>query len=142
MIRAAVPSDRAAMIAMGSRFLDVVYRDVLTGSPSSLGALFDGLLPMDEALLLVDDRDGEVKGMIGAVCFAHPMSGERCATELFWWADPDVRGAGIRLMKAAERWAKNRGAVKMFMVAPTPDVEALYTRLSYTPVERSYQRTL
>jgi hypothetical protein len=34
------------------------------------------------------------------------------------------------------------GAVKLFMIAPTPDVGQLYERLGYESLETTYQRAL
>jgi GNAT superfamily N-acetyltransferase len=64
------------------------------------------------------------------------------AFEVVWWVEPEARGDGVRLLRAAEDWAIEQGIGKMQMVAPNERVGALYERMGYLPVETSYQRTL
>jgi GNAT superfamily N-acetyltransferase len=93
-------------------------------------------------VILVSGSDATITGMIAMLAYDHPFSGERMAFEVVWWVEPEARGDGVRLLRAAEDWAMEQGIGKMQMVAPNERVGALYERLGYLPVETSYQRSL
>lgn len=131
------------MVAMGERFNhETAYADAFPWSSTALEMLALQLIASPDALVLVAERDGVLIGMLGAMAFQHPMSGEYTVSEMFWWMQPEHRGQGLRLMRAAEVWAKDRGAVRMLMIAPTESVGKLYQRLGYAALETSYQRSL
>ena len=142
-IRAATEADIATMVAMGQRFRnESVYAARLAENPDQMAAHGRMLLASDDGLLLVAARDGEVVGMIGALIFVHHLSGALTAAESFFWVNPDARGCGVRLLRAFERWARTRGATTVQMIAPTPEVEQLYARLGYAPLEVAYTKEL
>lgn len=144
-IRPATEADIPRLVAMGERFIsETAYRDRITNSPDAMWTLAERLLGGGEdATILVAERDGAVIGMIGLVAFAHHISGERFVGEVCWWVDPEARGsAGVRLLKAAEQWARERGAVALQMIAPTEHVAGIYQALGYTPVETTFQKGL
>lgn len=143
MIRQATPEDLERIVEMGVRFInETSYVKFLSPSVESITMSVVNLMANPNAILLVSGSDATVTGMIGMLSFDHPFSGERVASEMFWWVDPEARGDGIRLLVAAEKWAKEAGAVKVQMVAPNERVGEIYERLSYTPVETMYQRAL
>ena len=143
VIRDALEADVPALVEMACRFVDeTVYRSLLIPDPDAMTALARSFLNEPDRALLVAERDGQVIGMIGLMVYRHPMSGQRAANEIVWWVNPEQRGCGVRLLRAAEAWAKDRGATVIQMIAPSPDVEVLYERLLYRPVERTYQRRL
>jgi len=128
---------------MGRRFVEETpYRSIMAQDDDAVRACMTGLLTTPEAGLFVAENAGLVVGMIAVLVFGHPLSGERIASELFWWVEPEHRGGGIRLMKRAETWAQRRGAVKMQMIAPTEQVGRVYEALGYTRIEEVYQRAL
>lgn len=141
-IRPAIAADISALVHMGERFLAASpYADVLTKNPQQMATLCQQLIDGTGVILVLDGGSGPV-GMIGLYCAPHFLSGDLSVGEVFWWVDPDQRGQGVRLMRAAETWARERGAVAMQMVAPDDRVGALYQRLGYQPVERTYLRVL
>jgi GNAT superfamily N-acetyltransferase len=128
---------------MGERFLtQTVYRGRVTVNPSQMASLVEMLIEAEAGAIFVSERDGEVVGMIGLLAFVHPIAGEPTVSELFWWVEPTQRGCGVRLLKRAEQWARDKGALKLFMIAPTADVGQLYERLGYESLETTYQRAL
>lgn len=141
--RHATLGDLDALVTMGERFVALTpYRQFMTANPAQMRALAQQLIDSPDGVVIVaEDASGPI-GMIGVLVYAHHMSGARIGGEIFWWVEPEHRGIGIRLMKDAEHWVKARGGTAMQMIAPTPNVEALYERLGYIPVERTYQRTL
>lgn len=132
------------MVAMGQAFIAEVYSDWIDQNPEQMAALLERLITSgDDSIVLVGEQDGRLTGMVGMVAFAHHISAERVAGEVFWYAAPDARGStGIRLLKAAERWARERGAKVFQMIAPTAKVGQIYAALGFSPVETTYQKAL
>lgn len=144
MIRAATVDDVPALVRMGQHFADSEYRGFLPATPDALTALAHALLAGPTSVVFVAEIDGAVGGMLAASTYLQPMSGETIATEIAWWMDPAVRGsrAALRLLQTAEAWARDRGAAKFQMIAPTDHVGAFYERLGFTRIEIHYQKEL
>lgn len=143
MIRRAVEGDIPRLIEMGQRFVEETpYRDLIAIDPDRLSATVRYVLASENGVVLVSGSDASITGMIALTAYDHPYSGERTAFELVWWVEPEARGDGVRLLRAAEEWAREQGAKHMQMVAPNAKVGRLYSRLGYAPVETSYQRSL
>lgn len=143
VIREATEADIPRLIEMGERFLtETVYRGRVAVNPSAMARTVARLLVSDGGAVFVSERDHTVVGMIGMLVFEHPITGEITASELFWWVEPEARGTGIRLLKRGEQWARDAGAERIHMIAPTSDVGRLYERLGYTALETTYERAL
>ena len=143
MIRQARHTDTVRLMEMGARFIaETSYARLVAADPSRMLSIVEGVLAASNGAIFVSDIDGSLTGMIGVLVYPHPFSNELTGFDLFWWVEPEARGHGVRLMRAAEEWAKDRGATKMQMVAPSPRVETLYARLGYEPIEVAYQRSL
>lgn len=128
---------------MGARFInETTYAGLINVNLDALERLAVQLLTGDSSLLLVADRGDTLIGMFGLMVYPHPMSGDLTAAELMWWINPEARGSGLRLLRAGERWAVERGALVLQMIAPTANVERLYTRLGFVPVERTFQKRI
>lgn len=143
MIRRATLEDTDRLIEMGRRFVsETTYSTLVSADPQRVAGLVFDLLDNPSAVVLVSGSDATLTGMIAAIAYEHPFSGEQTAFEIVWWVDPEARGQGVRLLRAAEEWARERGAKRMQMVAPNGRVGELYARLGYAAVETSYQRSL
>lgn len=141
MIRTATREDIPRIVEMGLRFhRESTYRNHLSSNPEQIGLLAEKV--MTSGICLVSEQNGVVCGMIGVVLFPHFISGELIAGEVAWWVEPEHRGSGLKLMREAERRAREAGATKMQMIAPNAHVAAVYERLSYEFVESAYQKTL
>jgi len=118
------------------------YAQHLHATPETLRALAFGLLSNDQAVIFLAERDGHILGMIAATLYRHAMSQELIGTEVCWWMNPDARGGrtALRLIRAAEQWAVELGAVVFQMMAPTAKVGAFYEALHYEQIETHYQR--
>jgi len=145
-IRAAAQQDIPRLVEMGCRLLSDSYPAHLTPNADALDALALRLMTGGEdTTLLVAETDGQAVGMLGLMAYAHPMSGERIAAEACWYVDPEARGtAGLRLLRAGEQWARERGATALQMIQPfaADRIGDLYARLGYAPVEVTWQKSL
>jgi GNAT superfamily N-acetyltransferase len=141
LIRRASLTDIPRILEMGRHFAEnSPYAKVLKVSDVAMEALAHKLIP--QGWILLSEHDGEAVGMIGFYVYPHFLSGEIVAGEIFWWMEPEHRGAGKALLKAAEDEARRCGAKSMQMIAPEPRVGKLYERYGYQYVESSYQRNL
>lgn len=142
-VRLATLADVPTLTAMGQTFLSSLYAGLLADNPAALATLASTLIGRDDSVVFVaDDPHAGVVGMIAMMVYAHPMSGERVASELFWWVEPAHRGIGVKMLRQAQLWATARDAVLLQMIAPTPDVAAFYTRLGFQPVETTFLKRL
>jgi len=138
VIRRARPEDLDAMVLMGLRFLEEVYPGKFVPNPERMARTGAWLLEDDDRALFVSEKDDQLTGMFGVFVYEHPMTGERTATEMFFWVQPEHRGHGLRLLRVARAWAKEAGATALQMGAPSPEVERLYERLGLEKIETSY----
>ncbi len=86
------------------------------------------------------------EGMIGGIFYEEIYSGERVATEFFWFVHKDSRGGGIKLYRRFEEWAVENKCVEIRMVLladSMPDkVANFYERVGYSKVETLYAKRL
>jgi GNAT superfamily N-acetyltransferase len=120
------------------------YATHLRATDATLRALTVGLLANPDAVIFVAAQGATIVGMLAASLYIQPMSGVLIGTELCWWMDPAVRGGrtALRLIRRAEAWAREKGAVTFQMMAPTAKVGAFYTALKYELIEMHYQRRM
>lgn len=141
-LRPALYGDISRLVGMGVRFISSsTYAEFIEINVQAMADTLRMLIDTGVVLVL-EFEGGIIGGMIGIALFDHPISGQKFASELFWWVEPEVRGGGVRLLHAAERWARDHGAVALHMIAPTPDVEKIYDALGYRRVEVTYQKDL
>jgi len=139
--REAVAEDVPRLVTMLRTFVtSTKYRKFVGASDAHLETFLTSLIGQIDRRVFVAEKNDAVVGMIGVLAYVHPMSGELCAGELFWWLDPEQRGAGGFLLRRAEKWARSVGAVSLQMIAPAdkPRVAAMYERLGYEHVESMY----
>lgn len=144
MIRLATLSDIPNLIQMGEHFLqESPLGKYLAYNSTQMRELCQSLVDAEHGAILVAESGIGLVGMFGVIVSPHIISGEIMGTELFWWVNPEARGtAGIKLLRTAEEWAKAQGATRMMLAAPTAHVEQICIRLSYTPVESMFSKTL
>jgi GNAT superfamily N-acetyltransferase len=147
VIRDAGLADVDALVDLGASFLaQTSYGALLPTSRVAIAAIMTRLIESPDGVLFVAvDRAGTLTGMLGALCFTHPLSGERVASEFYWWVEPAARGGrdSLRLLRLTITWARAQGAVRLHMIAPEGSgVGRLYRRLGFVPVETAYQLAL
>ena len=137
-IRPATLADVPVLVAMGRHQVAALYGDRIAENVAQLTALTERLVTGADSVMFIVERDGRAIGMIGMVLFDHHISGARTAGEVAWWLEPDARGGGLQLLKRAERWAAERGAAMLQMMAPNARVGQLYERRGYSFLESTY----
>lgn len=93
-------------------------------------------------LLLVSGNGETIAGTLGLLVTPHPYSGQSTASEMFWYVAPEARGAGVKLLKAAEAWARERGARHIIMIAPDSRVSSFFQRMGYARLEEQFIKAL
>lgn len=143
-IREAQESDVPRITEMGSRSLrEGAYRDLVGDNPGQTGKL--ALEVMGKGKILVsEESDGTLSGLLAFIVFPHYFSGELTAGEVMWYVEPEHRKSltSICLLRAAERMAREMGAKRMQFTAPTAEVGRAYESLKYKQVEVTYQKAL
>lgn len=94
-------------------------------------------------------EDDKLIGVTGAILYPLYFNPSHVVVqELWWWLNPDVRGngAGSKMFKFLEDWAKDKQALKLFMIALEDEralkMEKVYKRAGFTPVERTFVKEL
>lgn len=144
MIRVATFDDVPRLVDLGREFLtgSSRYSGAILLNPDAMGMLASTLIEQPHGLVLVSEEDGEVTGMIGVIATFHPMSGEKVMSEMFWYVTPDKRGQGLKLLFAAEAWARSHGIEKSIMISPSKKISSLYKRLGYSKLEEQFVKAL
>lgn len=139
-IREATADDLEAVVALGLRFARESEYARMPITESSIRTLAAWMFA--HGAILLTHKDGVAVGMVGVSVLPHMLTGRLYGAEVFWWCNPEARGHGLRLVKAAEAWAREHGAETMQFVAPNERVERLYTRLGYTQIETAFEKDL
>ncbi len=139
-IREATAADVDRIVAMGERFIANVYPADVVANPAQIAKLAAQLIESPDGDIYLAILDEQTVGMIALHAYPHPMSGERIATELCWWVEPEHRGVGVSLYKIAEAWARAQNAALFQMIAPSPAVARFYQRMGFKAIETTYQR--
>jgi len=149
LIRLATEDDIPRIIELGARSLEEgPYKDQI-GEPVKGAELALNLIQSQNGTVLLYVEKNKTLGLLAFFIYPHYFSGEITANELMWYVEPEARRGksfgdfpALKLLREAERIAKESGAKRMTFVAPTNGVAKMYERLGYKPIETSYQRTL
>jgi GNAT superfamily N-acetyltransferase len=140
-IRQAIPGDVPVLVRLGAdlhaespRYASTAYSpDKVAGLAQ---AIIDGRVP--DAVIFVAVEYGEVIGIFAGTVFEHWFSHDRMATDYTFYLRPESRGQGktaVRLVKAFEQWARDRGVTSLVFGTSTEIAErrtvALYHHLGY-----------
>ena len=119
----------------------------IVGMVEALRAAVDGPVPVDRShtaqtlAALLSSPDGAVwvsdAGFLAASIQRSVISPVPMAVEHGWW---DSDGSGLRLLRAYERWARDKGAA-LITLSTGPDGPDL-ARLGYRRAEQAWIRTL
>lgn len=92
--------------------------------------------------------EGKPVGIIGGLCVRCTMTTELEMIEAFWYMMPAHRGGmgGVRLLRALEAKAITDGALRIKMThlsdLQADKVRDIYMKMGYTPLEKTYSKSL
>ncbi|HEV8500430.1 MAG TPA: GNAT family N-acetyltransferase [Casimicrobiaceae bacterium] len=122
-----------------SRFLDHF-------SLAKFREIWTQFLELDAGVIFAADSDGEIVGVIGGLVHPEIYGNGIVAEEFFWFVRPEFRGAGVRLYRRFEQWARSRGAGEIQMVhlfdSMPEKVAKFYLHSGFEPVEMRYRKAL
>lgn len=122
------------------------YSQYVGDSPEHSIRSIERLVVNDETgvIFVVDAGEDGLIGMLGLMAFEHPFSGAIVASEAFWWLRPDRRGYGAFLLRKGEKWARQKGAVRMDLMQPCDKarVGEIYHALGYAAIEVTWCKSL
>lgn len=96
----------------------------------------------------VRDSNKIITSALAMVEQTNPYSGEKGLEELFWFSRPEYRGnsENVKLLKAAEDYAKNHQVFYMAMVSMVefhpPKIEIFYEKRGFKLHQKQYFRAL
>lgn len=138
MIRTMTRDDKDAVLKLAKVFFDERLNEIgMIYSAENASRHFDELF--DKTFALVYEFDGEVVGMIAGVISAKIFCEGITAQEIVWFVHPDHRKAGVKLLKAFEKVAKDKGCEDITMVGIAEDASnKFYLRVGYKKLQVSY----
>jgi GNAT superfamily N-acetyltransferase len=147
-IRRAHLADVPRIVEMVGHFMaakvgDTIYGQVLTFKPKIVEEL--ATLVITKGIIFLAVVDEQVVGMLAGVPLQDMIARTPMFDEMVWWVEPAHRrgSVGPRLLKAAEKWARQKGLRLFKMVAPAGSgVGDFYKKLGYEEVEASYVKRL
>ena len=113
-----------------------------TWNKNKTEAFLNSTLLNDNMVLFVLEVDKEIVGSLLGFVIEVYMSHKVQATELAWFIAKEYRGkpSSIKLVKAFEKWAIDKGANQIGMgdIEGISNLEHLYNRMGYTKAESVY----
>ncbi len=109
--------------------------------------LWQRILESDTGVIFaVDGNDGQYAGAIGGLMFDEIYSGRKTATELYWFVRDGHRGHGLKLYRAFEAWARERGCEEIRMIhlmdSMPEKLNRVYQHLGFRPIETHFAKEL
>lgn len=107
-----------------------------------------GLLVSDDGGVVVVEDEGHIVAMLGGFVTEHFFGTDKVACDLGVYVSPEHRGSlyAFRMVRAFEKWAKERGAVDMVLGISTENdadmIRKLYGRMGYADSGYVVRRTL
>lgn len=146
MIRPAELRDIPTIARLGKAFhAEAGWSDIVDYVEEDCAATLEAMLSL--GIILVAEEDGEIIGMAGGVMIPIYFNRDHLTgEELFLWVRPDRRGAGIKLLKALEDAAREKGCqswgMKSLATVNPERMDTYYRRKGYRPSEQSYIKRL
>lgn len=128
-IRQATHDDLPAILILAEQlYTESPHFSRFTFSYEKAANLLHQLVDSPIGCVLIAVKDGDTVGMLVAMVIEHLVSTDKMATDLGFFVDPAHRGStiGVRLIKAFEAWANEKGIVELTLEVNT-EVEAART---------------
>lgn len=153
-----VPAQRGhidQLVAWGEKFWEMTRYSQVDKRPynaDSVRQLLDNLVENFETesfVLAVVDAETRTQVHGFGIVAVYPLIWDfdiKCAGELAYYLDPELRGTGVakRLLFSMESVAKHRGVNYMAMISMehSMDVGPIYEKMGYTKTETTYTKEL
>ncbi len=145
MIRTATIADLARTEAAAREF----YASSRAFGDFSLARFCDvwkELIGAGAGVIFSYEHDGAIVGAIGGLVHRDLYGEALIAEEFFWFIRAAHRGAGVKLYRRFEQWARERGARQIQMVhlldLMPGKVARFYLREGFMPIETRYAKAL
>jgi len=146
IVRKATEADLPKYIVLAESFhMASPMHGVIGFDTAGYSKFYLSSLQNDSVGIWLAEIDNEIVGICGALVY--PMYFNPSALvvqELWWWLTPKSRGSGAggKMFKQIEEWAKERNASALFMIALEDNrakkMENLYIRAGFKPMERTF----
>jgi len=146
VVRLATADDLPEYLKLGIDFHAASpMRGVAEFDPAGYGEFYKNAIANPDMAVWLAECEGDVVGISGAMVYPLYFSPNyRVAQELWWFLKPSARGtgAGLAMFQEIERWAGEKDARALFMIAledeNSAQMEAVYRRSGYRPMERTF----
>lgn len=144
-IRQAHINDVPVLAMMGEKFYQYSeFKNYIPYDAESAASKLAQLLLSGFLYVAEYNEDGVIAALAGTMTTLWFNSSLPVASELAWWVEEKHRKSpvGIKLYKAFEKWAFERGVTTITMsdlvIQDTPPAEKLFKKLGYSVVERAH----
>lgn len=110
--------------------------------------LLQRFIARKDADLFILESDGRPVGFMGIMQYMSPVCDHAIAKESFWFVSPAYRSRGLKLLDAAESWARSRGCRHLICTASNlasdsaSRIAAVYVRHGFKEFEVDYIKGL
>jgi GNAT superfamily N-acetyltransferase len=148
VVRRATMDDLEAYIPMARNFLaSTPMGEIVPFDEEAFRVFYTGAMQNPDLSAWIAEYDGVAIGGSGALAFPMYFNPAFVSVqEIWWWLEPEARGkgAGKAMYREIEKWAAERGARALIMVAlengKARQFENLYARQGFKPMERTFFR--
>jgi GNAT superfamily N-acetyltransferase len=142
VVRRAVLQDVQAIVDLTRELFPLLKNEGIVFDAATFMHFADAFIrgQGDLAAGFVSESRGEMAAFIFVTLLYQPLTGRMVAMKGLW--ESRVPGHGRAVLRAAERWAKERGADRILVSCFEPQAEKLLIRLGYHETERTFERVL
>ncbi len=142
MIREAESKDKIELIQLA---LDFVREQSEFGATPDVGELsrhIDLMIESDGFAVFVAEKDDIVVGTIGLAVQYNFLTSKVTCMKMVWIVSPDHKGAGLPLIRAAEKWAKSQSATVFIVGSMDKSTSELLKILKFKPQELLFRKDI
>lgn len=146
MIRQATAADIDELCDIAAFYVPTLPFENITFSAPTFREYLARLIAAQEqgadTVALVKVADGAIVAAITMAVCVVPLTGLRTAIKLNWGALPSHAGAGIAVLHAAEKWARERKASRFVASVFGNRAERVMRAKGFAPTETTFEKVL
>jgi len=120
ILRPAVPSDRAMILAAAERLAKVLYPKLEVDFPKMAAGISEAVSSANN-FCWIAEKDGALGAVLLAMVAQNNWAKKRFCSVLLWVSD--IPGAGVKLLRKFREWIRGRKGVKVAGFAPDTDTD-------------------